>query len=262
MKYEDLARLKIDVQTDNDRNFLELSILFDKPEFLEWLPKIRNKYHLKLAPLDKYDEVINSFDSVDRGRFDMSLYEDIKGLKEYAKQNETFLTNLEDNDAELYQKLETDAVILCYIFSRPPYFLVPVLQALLCGAVDGDYFYPTKYHIVENDWLQTTTGSFQLPQVVISVSPTSTDVEIKEQVRFARYLLKTDKKLSYYKPRVDKVNKIRAYREWYWQHLAGKTYVQIATEWMDNPNVDSSDSGSDENRILKGVTYYKKLLAI
>jgi hypothetical protein len=109
--------------------------------------------------------------------------------------------------------------------------------------------------------LMTTTGGLAAPQVVISIGPSSTDLEIKEQVAIARNLLKTDKSLSYYRPRIDMVNRIRHYREWYWQHLAGKTYVQISTDWMDNSD-DPSDSGSDENRVLKGVAYYKKLLSI
>lgn len=228
--------------------------------FLEWLPKIRDKNNFdSTIPLNQYDEVTNSYYDFDRRQFDISLYENIEGLTKFTKQNETWFN---DDEMDLYQRLETDAAILCYFFKRPPYFTTPIVQAILCDAVDGDSFHPTLYHIVENDWLNTTTGSFQLPQIVISVSPTSTDLEIKKQVMFARHLLKTDKRLSYYKPRVDKVNKIRAYREWYWQHLAGKTYVQISTDWMDNSNVDSSDSGSDENRVLKGVAYYKKLLLI
>ncbi|KKQ66941.1 MAG: hypothetical protein US86_C0002G0058 [Candidatus Daviesbacteria bacterium GW2011_GWA2_38_24] len=266
MKYENLARLKIDVQTTNDRNFLELSILFDKPDFLEWLLKIRKKYGFdQLVKLDDYDSKLDEIGrSGIQGKFDLSTYREKIGSEiiEYARRNETWFGGIEEDGIDLSQLIDTDISILCYLFRRPPYFSDYIKQAVFCGAVEGDLFYPTQYHIVENDTLQSTTGSFQLPQIVISVSPTSTDLEIKEQVMFARHLLKTDKRLAYYKPRIDKVNKIRAYREWYWQHLTGKTYVQISTDWMDNPDVSSSDSGSDENRVLKGVAYYRKLLSI
>ncbi|KKQ74536.1 MAG: hypothetical protein US96_C0030G0016 [Candidatus Woesebacteria bacterium GW2011_GWB1_38_5b] len=266
MKYEDLVRLKIDVQTNNDRNFLELSTLFDKPDFLEWLSKIRNKYGLdQLVRIEDYDTKLDEIGcSGKQGKFDLSIYGEKIGSEiiEYAKENATWFDGIESDNVDLFQLIDTHISILCYLFRRPPYFFDYIKQAVVCGAVEGDLFYPTQYHIVENDTLRTTTGSFQLPQIVISVSPTSTDLEIKEQVMFARHLLKTDKRLTYYKPRVDKVNKIRAYREWYWQHLAGKTYVQISTDWMNNPDIDSSDSGSDENRVLKGVAYYKKLLSI
>ncbi|HRN70785.1 MAG TPA: hypothetical protein PLS49_06420 [Candidatus Woesebacteria bacterium] len=253
-------RLKIDIQTSNDRNFLELAILFDKPEFLEWLPKIRKKYSFVTpAPLEKFDEFHQESFTFDKGKeFDMSLYEHIEGLSDSMIVNQSFFPD----DLNPYQLLETDASILSYIFHRPPYFIEPIAQAILCGAVDGDIFQPTRSHIVENDLLLTTSGGFAAPQVVVSISPTSTDLEIKEQVSQARHLLNTDKRLTYYKPRVDRVNKIRAYREWYWQRLAGKSYIQISTEWIETPGVDSSDSGSDYNRVLKGISYYKKLLQI
>lgn len=261
MQYEDLFPLKIDIQTKNDKHFLELAILIDKPEFLEWLPKIRNKYALNsLIPLDKYGETFSSFQHSKLEKFDLSIYKDIEGLVEYANENTRFGDYIDNSDLDLMERLDTDANILCYIFKRPPYFSDSIKQAILCGSTDSLLFDPTFATVVEGDMILSTTGSFQLPQVAILVSPTSTDIEIKEQIAIARHLLKTDEKLAYYKPRVDKVNKIRAYREWYWQHLAGKTYVQISTEWMDNSN-DPSDSGSDENRVLKGVAYYKKLLS-
>jgi hypothetical protein len=262
MKYEDLSPLRIDIQTKNDKHFLELAILFDKPDFLEWLPKIRKKYALnRLIPLDEYGDVTSSFQTSKLEKFDLSIYKDIEGLVEYANENTRFGDYIDSSDLDLLERLDTDANILCYIFNRPPYFSDSIKQAILCGSTDGLLFDPTFATLVEGDMILSTTGSFQLPQVAILVSPTSTDIEIKEQVAIARQLLKTDEKLAYYKPRVDKVNKIRAYREWYWQHLAGKTYVQISTEWMDSLNISSTDSGSDDNRILKGVAYYKKLLS-
>lgn len=255
--------MKIDILTKNDKHFLELAILFDKPEFLEWLPKIRNKYTFNTPiPLNKYHETASSFQHSKLERFDLSIYKDVEELVEYANENTRFGDYIDNSDLDLLERLDTDANILCYIFKRPPYFSDSIKQAILCGSTNGLLFDPTFVTLVEGDMILSTTGSFQLPQVAILVSPTSTDIEIKEQVTIARHMLKTDEKLSYYKPRVDKVNKIRAYREWYWQHLAGKTYVQISTEWMDNSNIPSTDSGSDDNRILKGVAYYKKLLAI
>lgn len=263
MKYEDLSKVKIGIQTKNDRNFLELAILFDKPEFIEYLPKIRKKYNItKLYDLEDYERLMDEYFNSKESKFDFSTYGNAKELVEYASKNVVWYEEIEDADMTMYQRLDTDASILCYLFHRPPYFADPIKQAILCGAVDGDMFDTTSTTIVEQDTLYSTTGHFQLPQVAILISPTSTDIQIKEQVRSARKLFSTNEKLSYYKPRVDKANKIRAYREWYWKHLEGKTYVQISTEWMDNPNIENSDSGSDDNRVLKGVAYYKKLLSI
>lgn len=71
MKYEDLTRLKIDVQTDNDRNFLELATLFDKPEFLEYLPKIRKKYKIDpLVKIEEYDQLMDEYFKGKESKFD------------------------------------------------------------------------------------------------------------------------------------------------------------------------------------------------
>ena len=264
MKYEDLLRLKIDIQTTNDRNFMELAILFDKPEFLEWLPKIRDKYNLQTVAPDKYWEVYGELsDDPEKPRksldeFDMSLYKDVDGLSDYLIVNESYFPIGGGQDK--YQQLETDAAILCHVFKRPPYFIESIIKAIICGSVDGTDFTPTIIHVVENGLLMITTAGLAAPQVVISISPSSTDLEIKEQVAKARHLLKTDKRLTYYKPRIDLINRVRHYREWYWQHLAGKTYKQISQDWTDNPKRIKSESDYDEIRIGRGVTMYKKLL--
>jgi len=263
MQNENLLRLKIDIQTGNDRNFLELATLLDKPGFLEYLPKIRNKYKIDpLFKLEQYEQLMDEYFKGEESKFDFSNYDNTKELINYANTNVVWYEEIQDANMTMLQKLDTEAAILCLIFQRPPYFADPIKQAILCGAVSGDLFDTTSTIIVEQDTLYSTTGHFQLPQVAILISPTTTDKQIKEQVQYARHLFKTDEKLDYYKPRVDMANKIREYREWYWQHLAGKTYVKIATDWMNNPDVDSSDSGSDENRVLKGVAYYKKLFSI
>ena len=262
MKYEDLARLKIDIQTTNDKNFLELAILFDKPEFLAYLPKIRKRYGIeKPIQSSEYRQILDRLENSKETKFDFSLYENARELIDFIDDNAVWGNDIEhelDND---YRHLVTDANILCYLFHRPPFFADVIEEVIFYGSVDGDNFKATSYAVVENDMISSTPAYFQLPQAAILITPTSTDLEIKEQAQKIRQLYKSDKRLSYYLPRIDKVNKIRAYREWYWQHLAGKTYVQISTDWMDNSD-NPSDSGSDENRVLKGVAYYKKLLSI
>ena len=74
MKYEDLVGLKINVQTNNDRNFLELATLFDKPEFLGYLPKIRKKYQIDpLVNLEDFDQVMDNYFKSKKSNFDSLL---------------------------------------------------------------------------------------------------------------------------------------------------------------------------------------------
>src|SRR3989338_6127681 len=250
---EDLLHLKVDIQTKDDTNFLELAILLDKPEFLKLLPKLRKKYQVnELIDIQRYTQTLDTFENSKRSRLDLSMYENSKELIEFAKKNSTAFESIED-EMDLFQLLDTEANILCYIFRRPPYFTDPIKQAILCGVVNDDLFHTTSVETIEHDTLLSTAGSFQLPQIAIVISPTSTDIKIKEKVRQARELYKTDKRLTYYKPRTDKANKIRAYREWYWQRLAGKKYSEISDHWANELNIDSSNSDYDENRVYKGV---------
>lgn len=261
MQYEDLARLKVEIHTTNDRNFLELAILFDKPDFLAYLPKIRKKYGFESVTPNKYLSIQEKLEKSEETNFDFSTYENPQKLIDFINDNAVWANDIEHEPNNNYKHLITDTNILCYLFHRPPNFANVIEEAILGGDVDGDIFKPTSFAVVENDMIVSTFAYFQLPQAAILITPTSTDTEIKEQTQKIRGMYQSDIRLSYYRPRIDKVNKIRAYREWYWQHLAGKTYAQISSEWMDKSD-DSSDSGSDENRVLKGVAHYKKLLLI
>jgi len=49
MKKNDLAYLldlKIDIRAENEINYQELSLLFDKPAYLNLLPKLRKEYNV------------------------------------------------------------------------------------------------------------------------------------------------------------------------------------------------------------------------
>lgn len=261
MQYVDLARLKVEIHTTNDRNFLELAILFDKPEFLAYLPKIRAKYGFEPTTPDQYRAIQEKLEQSEETKFDFSSYDNPHELIDFVNDNAVWGNDVEHELTDNYKHLITDTNILCYLFHRPPNFADAIEEAILGGDVDGDIFKSTSFAVIENDMISSTPGYFQLPQAAILITPTSTDNDIKEQAQKIRGMYQSDNRLSYYMPRIDKVNKIRAYREWYWQHLAGKTYAQISSDWMENSN-DPSDSGSDENRVLKGVAHYKKLLLI
>ena len=65
--------------------------------------------------------------------------------------------------------------------------------------------------------------------------------------------MKTDKRLSYYRPRVDVTPNIRKYRGWYWERIKGKTGKQIADEWPNSEIVTDLD-------VFKAVKIYSQLL--
>lgn len=262
MKYEDLARLKIDIQTSNDKNFLELAILFDKPEFLAYLPKIRKRYDIeKPIKSSEYRQVLDRLENSKETKFDFSIYENARQLIDFIDDNAVWGNDIEHELDNNYRHIVTDANILCYLFHRPPFFADAIEEVIFYGSVDGDNFKATSYAVVENDMISSTPAYFQLPQAAILITPTSTDNEIKEQAQKIRGMYQSDKRLSYYAPRIDKVNQIRLYREWYWKSISGKRNQEILDDWTNNLDRDQN-SDMDESRISKGISYYKKLLLI
>ena len=95
-----------------------------------------------------------------------------------------------------------------------------------------------------------------LERVAIFVSPTSTYEDVKEEFRKAKELMKSDKRLSYYQPRVDLAPNIRKYRDWYWKRIQGRTYQVIADEWVEKHENETTTYLD----VLKAVKTYEKLI--
>lgn len=254
---EDLLKLKIDIQTRDDSNFLELAIFFDKPEFFQVLQQFRKDYGIdQLIDLDKYTDTINKLDKKG-GKINFSKYQKPKLLIKYAKKNQLLLTEDIEDEMDLYQRLDTEVNLVCYQFKRPPYFAEAVKQAIFCGAVEGDFLSSTSVEVLEGGLLKDAS-CFQLPQLAILISPTTTYETLKSSFQIAQTLYKTDTKLSYFRPRVDFVNNIRKYRFSYWERLTGKTYEKIADDRV-NKQLPKEDT-TTYLEVMRGVRIYTKLL--
>lgn len=249
MKIEDLLNLKIDIQTKDDTSFLELAILFDKPEFLQMLPQFRKDYDIdELIDPDKFNDKINELESK-TGTITFSKY---RHAKELIKNSPNI-----DRKMDLYEMLDTEANLVCYQFKRPPCFVEAVKQAIFCGSVEEDWLGTTSIEVIESG-IPLNASAFQLPQVAILISPTTTYKTLQSSFQVAQTMYKTNPKLSYFQPRVDFVKNIKQYRDWYWTRIEQKTYQVIADEWLEkheNENTTYLD-------VLKGVKIYKKLLSL
>jgi len=245
---------KIDIHSNNDIYYQELALLFDKPVFLNMLSVLRKEYgFVNLVPFDKCEDfnVLSELDGKGFTKINLSKYTKIENLK---KSFPLYYDSIEgSDDAPII--FENECYLLCYEFNRPPYFLDAIEQSIYSGVVTDENFKPTKAEIIEPDvmWFGST-----LPPIAIFISPTSTYEDVKEEFRKAKELMKTDKRLSYYQPRIDLAPNIRKYRDWYWERIKGKTYQLIADEWLEkheNENTTYLD-------VLKAVKIYEKLLAL
>src|SRR3989344_4839058 len=105
MKYEDVARLKIEIHTTNDRNFLELAILFDKPEFLAYLLKIRKKYGFEPTTPDQYKLIQDKLEQSEETKFNFSTYENAQELIDYINDNAVWGNDIEHELNNNYKHL-------------------------------------------------------------------------------------------------------------------------------------------------------------
>lgn len=257
-----LLDFKIDIQTDNDIHYQELSLLFDKPQFLDLLPDLRRTYKIpNLFPIKDFgEELDNHLHNVhyqEPARVNLSKY---KRIKEIKKSFPDFYEFLSDKDNHMPEVLNAECHLICFELNRPPYFVEVIEQAIFCGAVNSSLFKPTEAKVVNFEEM----GAWPtLERVAILVSPTSTYEDVKKEFRKAKGFIQNDPRLSYYQPRTDTVNNIREYRLWYWQRLEGKSYADISNDWMEkNPETGPYDPGSDENFVLKGVHKYQQLLEL
>jgi hypothetical protein len=265
---QDLLDLKIEIiDNGNTKTFQEIALLIDKPEYLRLIDKIREEYNLykpELTDGAEFTDILLSFSSgrVETKSINLSKYKSLERFKELLpKEFNNVMTFVKDNDDGMLLA-QAEAVLLCFEFGRPYYFVPIVLQSIMCRDVDSRYLQRTKAVVRDQDYVLHRFDEIDIPQVAIEMSPYSTYTDIKKAIRDSKNIFKTDPRFKYFGKKPDYHEEIRKYRCWYWEHLAGKSYPTIADEWMENPLAGTNDSGSDENVVLKGIQTYKKLLEI
>lgn len=259
---EDLLKLKIFIDSSSDSNFQEMALLVDNPEFLRLLPKLRKDFEIdKLVPDDEFEKKAFSdlFENKKKKRINLSKYKNPEYLKSFAQHNISFFDIDIEEEMDFVQFLDTEVSLVCIQFKRPPYFIPIIKQVIFCGVANDMYFDSTSVDIVGNGMVRDSIASFELPRVAILVSPTTTYEVVKDAFRETQRLYKTDKRLAYYKPRLDFVNNIREYRQWYWERKTGKKFRIIVDEYVKSKL--PAEYRTTEQDVIKGVKIYEKLLA-
>ena len=153
-----LQDFKIDIRAKSDLSFQELSLLFDKPAYLNMLPNLRRTYSVpNLISLEEYNESFPHGEPelwADEATVDLSKYTKLKELK---KALPDFLDRF-DKLTEYPIVLEYECYLLCYEFNRPPHFRKAIQQSIFCGIVTDEYFKPTEAILIDPDamWFETT----------------------------------------------------------------------------------------------------------
>lgn len=258
---KDLLDLKLEI-IDNGSTiiFQEIALLIDKPEYLRLIDKIRGEYNLykpELTDNADYFDLVLMFDRSKRKSINLLKYKSLKRFKETLPKNyDDVMTFSKDCSGMIMAQAE--AMLICFEFGRPFYFVPIILQSILCSDVDCKYLQHTKAVLYDdNDAL--FRDLIKSPKVVIEVSPHTTDEQVKQARKESKKIFDTDPRFKYLNKKPDYINEIKKYRYWYWKRLTGIKYVEIAKDW-DKMNSYSAHCSTHQHAIMKGVKKYIKLL--
>ena len=214
---QDKIKLPIGIKIDNDWLYTNLAALFDREDFILDVVKFRAELGLK-SPISLNDRSKwiskeigkafgvtfpnNSFDNLDSGG------------KVYSRPETKFTKTIND---------------LCSKYQKPPYFWIPIMNAVLCNKHSSAIPLPLAHANLTLEWNRSTK-----PEMSIVLYPGTTlkDVEkvYYEQIpkitkEYIQLVLKGKFKIF------DTRGNIRRDREWYWLWKHGMGHTGISKKY-------------------------------
>lgn len=248
----------------NTSIYQEIATLIDKPHYLDLLQQIRNESHCYGGGDPCEDDIRDLFVGTTGGEgydINISKYSKLKRFEMLLpNEYDNVLTFCKSSDSAL--QTQTEAVLMCFEFGQPFYFIPIIIQTFFYDAVNSDFLKRTQAVVNDYDYRERRFDEVMLPKVSIEISQRSTITEIKSALRESKKIFTTDPRFKFFDKKPDYFNNIRAYRQWYWDYLDCKSYSEVSSKWMKNPDVDVNDSGSDESVVLKGIRTYQQLLEL
>lgn len=258
---------KIEIIDNGDTNtYQEIATLIDRPHYLELVSQIREETDIYFGgdPPDEdmkylFFDIVGS--SASDCTIDLSKFQRINEFQELLpKEFDNIQTFCKDSDSPL--QIQTEAVLTCFEFGRPYYFIPIIIQSLLYDAVNADYLKRTRAVVEDYYYREYRFDEVMLPKLSIEISQHSTITEVKQALQESKRVFATDPRFKFFNKKQDHCNNIRAYRHWYWDYLSCKSYAEVSNRWMDRPNANINNLGADDNTILKGIKTYRRLLEL
>lgn len=262
---EDLLDLKIEIiDNGNTKTFQEIALLIDKPEYLRLIGKIREEYPIYGGgnPVDSdFSDIYSSFFNRECNDINLAKYKSLANFQRLLpKDYKNVMASTKNTDMVL--RLQTEAVLTCFEFGRPYYFVPITIQSFIYDAVDANFLQRTHAVVQDDDYTLYRFNEVKIPQVVIEMSPHSTYDDIKQAIRDSKKIFKTDQRFKYFGGKPDYHDEIRKYRYWYWERLAGKKFSEIAKEWNTSQQKKGFIDDTVDIDIIKAVKTYKELLQL
>lgn len=247
------------IENGNDNVYQEIALLIDKPAYLHHLDIIREEYPIYGGgdPVeDDLSDIYLSLPQNDNGDINLNKYTRLEILKTKLPQEyDNLMTFTKDSSTVL--RIQTEAVLTCFEFGRPFYLVPIVLQSFFYDSVNASYLQRSQAVIHDYYHALTRLEEIQLPQVMIEVSPYTTEIDIKKALQESKQLFGTDPRFKYFCETPRYRDEVKYYRTWYWDYLKHRSYKKVADNWAKQDEHDY-----DEKQINEGIKKYKELLEL
>lgn len=214
---------RVEVIVDNIHLFQEIVCLVDSPKFIRESKLIKER-------LGIHEPIID----IDKNFTDLFSHWEHEYCKWCSK-----------NESQA-KTIETWAIKILRKFGCPSRLRDVVIQAVLLNMAIS---YSGIIEILNKDTQHATT------RIAILPTPHTTNNEIKEALIEAKRLMQTLPSIYKVEGSKDTTPNIKQYRNWYWQHILGMTYQQIADEHGKQKNINI---GYED--VAKAISAYQKML--
>lgn len=256
---EELLRLRIDFYVFASTTQVVLQdilTLIDSPAFLCWIKNLRSQLGISKVPFMDFKKLLKFTSIINSTRKTKLTDEKVMAFIAKASRWQEVLSAWNPKTGQKRKILETETENILRKLRRPYYLADIAMQAMLIGKVGWD----------NQLWRIINNGSYiPKPSVAIFINPRTTYPELKEAIKQVKSMFFRPRELedgSVYKPKLPNyVPNVYDYHLWYWERIKGKTYAQIANEWVDNRPDDPEQAKIGEIEVLKGVRKYKSLLS-
>jgi len=214
---------KVEIVVDTTYKFQEIACLMDSPRFISEARLLKEELGI--------DEPIVNFRT---GFVDLFSHWD-KIYNEWAAENETKGKRLEEWTKRILNR-----------FNCSNHLREAVIQSILFNMVVS---YSGVIKILDKN------SKFSEPTIVILPTLHTTYKEIKEALKDAKKLMGSTPSVYKSDRPKDTTPAVKRYRDWYWKHVLGMTFKEIADEWND-----TTGSNITYTAVAKDINTYQNML--
>lgn len=214
---------KVEIVVDNIYRFQEIACLVDSPRFISEGTLLKEELGIDAPIVNFQARFVDLFSHWDK------IY------NEWTTKNETKGKRLEEWTKRILKR-----------FNCSNHLREAVIQSILFNMVVS---YSGVIKILDKN------SKFDEPTIAMIPTPHTTYEEIKEALREAKKLMGSIPSVYKSEEPKDTTPAVKRYRDWYWKHVLGMTFKEIADEWND-----TTGSNITYTVVAKDINTYQNML--